>query len=69
MCVKSFLRGSLQLMSSLTLSVPEKVKSTIFEIPIAPQTLNINNKKTACAKSIKLHIVRKLPKYSLKNVL
>ena len=45
----------------LTLSVPEKSKNTIFEIPIIPQTLN------AIAKSINLHIIRKLIKYSLKK--
>ena len=27
----------------LTLSVPEKLKNSIFEIPIIPQTLNINS--------------------------
>ena len=27
----------------LTLSVQEKLKNTIFEIPIIPQILNINN--------------------------
>ena len=36
----------------------EKLKNSIFEIPIIPQTLNIN-----------LHIIRKVIKYSLKNVL
>ena len=45
----------------LTLSVPEKSKNTIFEIPIIPQTLN------AIAKSINLLIIRKLIKYSLKK--
>ena len=29
--------------SILTLSVPEKLKNLLFEIPIIPQTLNINN--------------------------
>ena len=29
-----------------TLSVPEKLKNSIFEIPIIPQILNINNQKT-----------------------
>ena len=32
-----------RLFTSLTLSVPEKLKNSIFEIPIIPQTLNINN--------------------------
>ena len=40
----------------------------IFDIPIIPQTLNINNWKTARAKSINLDIIRKLIEYSLKNV-
>ena len=29
--------------SILTLSVPEKLKNLLFEIPIIPQTLNIND--------------------------
>ena len=32
-----------------------------------PQTLNINNYRTASAKLIQLHIVRKLMEYSFKN--
>ena len=32
-----------RLFISLILSVPEKLKNSIFEIPIIPQTLNINN--------------------------
>ena len=39
----------------------------IFEIPITPQTLNINNWRTASAKSISLDIIRKLIEYSLKE--
>ena len=31
------------------------------------QTLNINNLRTTSAKSIKLHSIRKLVEYSLKN--
>ena len=27
----------------VTFSVPEKLKNSIFEIPIIPKTLNINN--------------------------
>ena len=36
---------------------------------IIPQTLNINNLRTISAKSINLHTIRKLIKYSLKNIL
>ena len=52
----------------LTLSVPEKLKNLIFEMPIIPQTLNINNLRTTSAKSINLPTIRKLIEYSLKNV-
>ena len=52
----------------LTLSVPEKLKNSIFEMPIITQTLNINNLRTKSAKSINLHTIRKLVEYSLKNV-
>ena len=48
----------------LTLPVPEKLKNLIFEIPIIPQNLNINNYRITMAKSINLDIVRKLIKYS-----
>ena len=50
----------------LTLSVPEKLKNSIFEMPINPQTLNINNLRTTNGKSINLHTIRKLIEYSLK---
>ena len=53
----------------LTISVPEKLKNSIFEIPIIPQTLNINNLRTTSAKSVNLHNIRRLTEYSLKNVL
>ena len=53
----------------LTLSVPEKLKNSIFEMPIIAQTLNINNLRTASAMSINLHTIRKLTEYSLKIVL
>ena len=53
----------------LTLSVPEKLKYSIFEMPIIPQTLNINNLGTGSTKSINLHTIRKFNEYSLKNVL
>ena len=52
----------------LTLSVPEKLKNLIFEMPIIPQILNINNLRTTSAKSINLPTIRKLIEYSLKNV-
>ena len=54
---------------SLTLSLPEKLKNSIFEIPIITLTLNMNNMRTTSAKSINLHTIRKLVEYSLKNVL
>ena len=37
-------------------------------MPIIPQSLNINNLRIRSAKSIKLHAIRKLSEYSLKNV-
>ena len=37
-------------------------------MPIIPQTLNMNNLRTASAKSINLHTIRKLIENSLKNV-
>ena len=49
----------------LTLSVPEKFR---IEMPIITQTLNINNLRTASAKSINRYTIRKLVEYSLKNV-
>ena len=51
----------------LTLSVTKKLKNSIFEMPIIPQTLNINNLWTTSAKSINLHTLRKLVEYSLKT--
>ena len=53
----------------LTLSVPEILENSIFVMPIITQTLNINNLRTASAKSINLHTIRKLIKYFLKIVL
>ena len=41
----------------------------IFEMSIIPQTLNISNLRTTSAKSINLHTIRKLIKYSLEKVL
>ena len=52
----------------LTLSWGEKLKKLILEIPIIPQTLNINSQRTKIAKFINLKIVRKLIKYSFKKV-
>ena len=43
------------------------MKNTIFEISMIPQTLNIKNYRTKSAKSINLHIIRKLIKYFLKK--
>ena len=51
----------------LTLSVPEKLKNSDFEMPIILQTLN-NNLRTTSAKSINLYTIRKLIEYSLKHV-
>ena len=53
---------------NLTLSLPEKLKNWIFEMPIIPQTLNINNSRTTRAKSINLHTIRKLIECSFKKV-
>ena len=49
----------------ITLSVPEKL---IFEIPLIPQTSNINLRITS-VKSITLDTIKILIKYSLKNIL
>ena len=46
----------------------EKQKNSVSDMPIIPQTLNINNLKTASANSINLHTIKKLVKYYLKNV-
>ena len=53
----------------LTLSVPEKLKNSIFLIQIISQTLNINNYRTTSARSINLHIIRKLFECFFKNAL
>ena len=52
---------------SWTLSVLEKLKNSIFEISIIPQTLNITNYRTPSAKPINLDIIRKLIEFSLKS--
>ena len=49
----------------LSLSVPEKLKNSIFEIQIILQSLNINNLKTTNAKSVNLRTIRKLTRYPL----
>ena len=51
----------------LTLTAPEKLEHSIFEIPTITQTLNINNLRTTTAKSINLYTIRKLVEYILKN--
>ena len=51
----------------LTLSVRKKLKNSIFEMPVIPQTLNILNLRTTSAKSINLNTIRKLIEYSFKN--
>ena len=58
----------LRKLGTLTLSVSEKLKNSIFEMPIIPQTLNTNNLRNTSAKSINLHTIRKLIECSLKNV-
>ena len=45
-----------------------KIEKPDFEMPIIPQTVNINNQRTTRVKSINLEIIRKLIQYSLKNV-
>ena len=52
----------------ITLSVPEKLKNSIFEKSTIAQTLNINNLRTTSAKSINLHATIKLIEHSLKNL-
>ena len=47
----------------------EKVKTKIFEIPVIPQTLNINNQKSTSSKCINLNIIRKVIKYHLEKVI
>ena len=51
----------------LTLSVPEKFKNWIFEMPIISPTLNINNLWTTSKMSTNLNTIRKLIKCSLKT--
>ena len=51
------------------MSVPENLKNLIFDMPIIPQTLNINNLKIARTKCINHNTIRKLIYYSFKNLL
>ena len=50
----------------VTLSVTEKLKNSIFEIPIIPQASNINNQRSTSANYINLDIIKRLIE---KNVL
>ena len=52
----------------LTLSVREKLKKSIYKMPIITQTLKTNNLRYTSANSINLHTIRKLVEYSLKNL-
>ena len=52
----------------LTLSVPEKLKNSIFEMQIISKTLNVNNLRATSAKSINLHTIWKLIEYFLKKI-
>ena len=47
----------------------KKMKSSISDIPIIPQTLSINKYRATSAKCIKLDIIRMLIECSLKNLL
>ena len=51
----------------LTLSVPEKLKNSIFQMPTILQTLNIDILRTTSAKSSNLHTIRKLIECSSKR--
>ena len=50
-----------------TLSVSEKFKNSIFEIPVISQTLSTNSLRTTSEKPINLHTIRKLIEYIFKN--
>ena len=43
------------------------MKNSIFQIPIIPQTLSINNQRITSAKSINLDTITKLIEHSFKN--
>ena len=51
----------------LTFSVSEKLKNSVFEIPVIPENLNTSKLRTTNTKSINLHTTEKLITYSLKN--
>ena len=53
----------------LALTLPEKLKNSFFEIPIIPESSNINSLRTTSTKSTNLHTIRKLVEYSLENFL
>ena len=53
----------------LMFSVPERLENSVFVTRIIVKTLNINKQRTAAAKSISLHTIKRLIKYSLKRVL
>ena len=40
----------------LNLSVPQKLKNLIFEVPIIPQNLNMYNKRSTSAQTINFNI-------------
>ena len=46
-----------------------KLKNSIFEVPVIPQTYNFNNKRTATVRYINLSVNRKLIEYSKKYLL
>ena len=48
---------------SLIPSLQENLKNTIFEMPIIPQILTINNRRTTRGKVISLHTLRNLIEY------
>ena len=52
---------------TIALYINSNSSNSIFEMPIIPQTLNINNLRTTSAKSINLHTIGKLIEYSLNN--
>ena len=51
----------------LALTVPEKLKNSFFEIPIIPESSNMNSLRTTSTKSTNLHTITKLVEYSLEN--
>ena len=51
----------------LILSVSEKLKNSMFEMPMISQTLIINNMRTASTKTINLETITKLNEFSFKQ--